>query len=101
METDLKLVRGKDSEEEIMKNCSPEEKLRHFRNVTGFMLEDALKVWADIYSEFEGTVTYGTMITADARKGFKPDCGWPEFLEKMRRLEHYLDHAKRICEGRA
>ncbi len=98
MGTDLRLV---SSEQENQDQASPEEKLRHFRNVTRSMMEESIKVWAELYSEFDGQVTYGTMITADAKKGFKPQCGWPEFLEKMRRLEHYLDHAKRICEGKA
>jgi hypothetical protein len=98
MGTELKLVEGG---EEKREQCSPEDMLRHFRNVTRSMLEDSLRIWGDLYSEFDGRVTYGAMITADAKKGFKPKCGWPEFLEKMRRLEHYLDHAKRICEGKA
>jgi len=98
MERNLRLV---SSEQEKREQASPEEMLRHFRNVTRSMLEDSLTIWGELYSEFEGRVTCGAMITADARKGFKPRCGWPEFLEKMRRLEHYLDHAKRICEGRA
>ncbi len=101
MSTELKLISGKDSEEEKREQASPEVMLRHFRNVTRSMMEDAMGVWSEIYGEFEGTVTYGAMITADAKKGFKPACGWPEFLEKMRRLEHYLDHTKRISEGKA
>jgi len=98
MGTDLRLV---SVEEEEREPASPEEMLRHFRNVTRSMMDESLEIWGDLYSEFEGRVTYGTMITADAKKGFKPECGWPEFLEKMRRLEHCLDHAKRICEGKA
>jgi hypothetical protein len=30
-----------------------------------------------------------------------PECGWPEFLEKMWLLRHYLDYAKRLSEGKA
>jgi hypothetical protein len=98
MGTELKLV---PTAEDSRQQASPDEMLRHFRNVTRSMLEDSLRIWADLYAEFDGRVTYGSMITADAKKGFKPACGWPEFLEKMRRLEHYLDHARRICEGKA
>ncbi len=78
----------------------PETMLRHFRNLSASMAGDALRLWADLYGEFEGTVTHGTMITADAKKGFHPRSGWPEFLEKMRLLSHYLDHLKRLAEGR-
>ena len=101
MGTELRLINGADSEQEMREQPSPEVMLRHFRNVTRSMTENALGVWSEIYGEFEGVVTCGTMITADAKRGFKPACGWPEFLEKMRRLEHYLDHIKRLCEGKA
>ena len=101
MSMELKVITGGEPEKDRREKPSPEVMLRHFRNLTRSMMEDALDVWSEIYGEFEGTVTCGAMITADARKGFKPECGWPEFLEKMRRLEHYLEHAKRICEGRA
>jgi peptide methionine sulfoxide reductase MsrB len=101
MGTELRVIEGGEPEREKREQASPELMLRHFRNVTRSMMEDALSVWSEVYGEFEGTVTCGTMITADAKKGFKPECGWPAFLEKMRRLEHYLDHAKRISEGKA
>jgi len=78
----------------------PEVLLRHFRNVAASMTGEALRLWAEIYGEFDGTVTYGTMITADSKKGFHPRSGWPEFLEKMRLLAHHLDHLKRLAEGR-
>jgi hypothetical protein len=76
----------------------PEEKLRHFRNITGSVLQDALDTWGDIWSELEGTVTHGCMVLPSAEEVFKPECGWPEFLEKMWLLKHYLDYAKRFCE---
>jgi hypothetical protein len=40
------------------------------------------------------------MVTPEAEKGFRPKCGWPEFLEKMWVLRHYLDYAKRYSEGK-
>jgi len=89
------------TQEQMQDSPDPEERLRHFRNVTVCMTEEALRLWAEIYGEFDGTVTYGTMITANAKKGFHPHSGWPEFLEKMRLLERYLDHLKRLAEGRA
>jgi hypothetical protein len=30
-------------------------------------------------------------------KGFVPPCGWPELLEKLWQLKHYLDSIERIC----
>lgn len=75
-------------------------RLRHFQNVTGSVLQNALDSWGDIWQEFQGTVTYGQLVTPEAERGFKPKCGWPEFLEKMWLLKHYLDYAKKFCEGK-
>lgn len=86
---------------EAIASVSPERKLQHFRNVTCSMLSDALKTWSELYGEFEGVASHGAMVTGNVQKGFEPVCGWPEFLEKMWLLHHYLDHAKRISEGRA
>jgi hypothetical protein len=78
----------------------PEEKLRHFRNVSSSVLQDALNTWGDIWEQLQGSVTHGFMVTPEAEQGFQPECGWPEFLEKMWLLRHYLDYAKRFCKGR-
>jgi hypothetical protein len=80
---------------------SPERQHQHVRNVTCSMLSDALKIWSELYGEFEGVVSHGAMVTGNVPNGVVPVRGWPEFLEKMWLLHHYLDHAKRICEGRA
>ena len=77
-----------------------EDPLRHFRNVTGSVLQNALETWRDLWQELQGgTVTPDALATPEAVKGFVPRCGWPEFLEKMGLLEHYLDSAKKFCEG--
>jgi len=86
--------------EHIYKFVLPEAKLRHFRNVTGSVLQDALDTWGEIWDELQGHVTHGFLVTPQAAKGFQPQCGWPEFLEKMWLLKHYLDYAKRFCEGK-
>jgi len=86
---------------EAITPVSPERKHQHVRNVTCSMLGDALKIWSELYGEFEGVVSQGAMVTGNVPNGFVPVRCWPEFLEKMWLLHHYLDHAKRICEGRA
>jgi hypothetical protein len=78
----------------------PEEKFKHFRNVIGAVLEDAQDTWGELWDEFQGEATDGVMVLAKVEEGFKPQCGWPEFLEKMWLLKHYLDHAKRFSEGK-
>jgi hypothetical protein len=88
------------TEEHTHRVVLPEEKLRHFRNVSGSVLQDAQDAWGDIWNQLQGSVTHGFMVRPEAEKGFIPECGWPEFLEKMWELKHYLDYAKRFCEGR-
>jgi len=77
-----------------------EKKLRHFRNVSNSLLQDALETWGDIWDQFQGSLTNGVMIVPEMEKRFEPECGWPEFLEKMWLLRHYIDQTKRICEGK-
>ena len=78
----------------------PEEQLKHFRNVLSSVLQNANDTWADIWNEFQGTVTDKILILPGAEKSlFKPKCGWPEFLEKMWLLKHYIDYAIRFSKG--
>lgn len=80
---------------------SPEVKLRQYRKVTSSVLKNALSVWADIWEELQRSTTSGVMALLEAENGedgFKPSCGWPEFLEKMCLLRHYLDFAKGFSE---
>jgi hypothetical protein len=37
-------------------------------------------------------------VTPAMAEGFKPACGWPEFLEKLWLLKHYLDYIHRFCK---
>jgi hypothetical protein len=77
-----------------------ETEFRHFRNVTSSLLQEALETWAELWAEFQERVTCGVTVLPEAQKGFKPRCGWPEFLEKLWQLKFYLDSAKRFCEQR-
>ena len=101
MSRELKILSGAPEREQgTWKVVSPEEKLRHFRNVNSSLLKDAADTWRDIWCELEGSITEGTLVLPDEGKGLQPKCGWPEFLEKMWLLGHYLDYAKRFCEGK-
>jgi len=79
---------------------SPEMDLRHVRRVTSSLLREALETWAELWEEFQDRVISGAMALPEAQKGFRPRCGWPEFLEKMWQLKFYLDSTKRFCEQR-
>jgi len=77
-----------------------EKQLRHFRNVSNSLLQDALDTWGELWDQFQGSVTNGVMIVPEQEKSFEPECGWPEFLEKMWLLRHYVDQTKRLCDGK-
>ena len=91
---------GKDGEL-LSELCTPEKKLWHLRNVTASVMRDALKVWSDLWEEMKGCVTDGAMVLPEAEKGFKPKCGWNEFMEKMWLLNHYIGYVKKLNEGRS
>lgn len=92
-------VISSDRPDEERKVLLPEGKFKHFRNILGVVLQDTQDTWAELWRELEGEVTHGVMILPSGEKGSQPRCGWPEFLEKMWLLKHYLDYAKRFTEG--
>ena len=72
--------------------------LNHLLKVAGSISQDANKTWAEIWGELKQLTTGGGLIVPEAGKGFVPECGWPEFLEKFWLLKHYLDSIQRICD---
>ncbi|MCU0917761.1 MAG: hypothetical protein MUC88_24840 [Planctomycetes bacterium] len=72
--------------------------LEHLLKVAGSIAQDANQTWAQIWGEFKKLTTGGGMIVPEAKDGFVPACGWPEFLEKFWLLKHYLDSIQRMCE---
>lgn len=76
---------------------TPLAELEHLLKVSGSVSEDANKVWAEMWGEFKQMVTGSGMVVPEAKEGFVPTCGWPEFLEKFWLLKHYLDSIQRIC----
>lgn len=76
----------------------PEEKYRHYQEIIGAVLEDAQKTWGELWQELQGRVVDGVLVLPEAEEGFKPRCGWPEFLEMMWLLKHYIDYARRFSE---
>lgn len=93
MPREFKILSGaNENREASAKLLSAEETLLHVRNVTASLLNDATNTWADIWSELQDV--------SDAHKPFTPPCGWPDFLEKVWLLGHYLGYAKKFCEGK-
>jgi len=98
----LKLIKVMDKSDHIVcQKPLPATELQHFRNVTINVMQDALNVWADIWAQLQGKVVSGVMVLPEAHNGFEPSCGWPEFLEKMWLLRHYLDFTRRFSEANA
>lgn len=77
---------------------SAERALKNFRYVVGSVNDDALKVWADLWKEFQACMTPAGMVLPEMQDGFRPSCGWAEFLEKFWLLKHYLDYTHRLCK---
>jgi len=80
-------------------NRSAESALKNFRYVVASVNGDAQKVWAELWNELRQGVTPGGIVLPKTEEGFTPSCGWPEFLEKMWLLKHYLDYIDRFCEA--
>jgi len=76
---------------------TPLIQLEHLLKVAASVTQDANCAWGDIWGEFKPLVTPGGMVRPEAKDGFVPSCGWPEFLEKLWLLKHYLDSVQRIC----
>jgi hypothetical protein len=82
----------------ISQRPAPATELPHFRNVVGSVMQDALKVWAELWAQLEGRVVSSVAVLPEAKKGFEPSCGWPELLEKMCVIRHYLDFTRRLSQ---
>ena len=76
---------------------SADRALKNFRYIVASVDEDALKAWADLWVQLKDGVTPAGMVLPEMQQGFKPACGWGEFLEKFWLLKHYLDYIHRFC----
>lgn len=82
---------------------SPEQgprALKNFRYVLGSVNEEALKTWADLWMQLQ-PATGDAGLGESPKEGLRPACGWPEFLEKLWLLKHYLDYTHRLCRAAA
>ena len=89
---------GGSNKEPVILPFTPMAELEHLLKVADSVTKDANKVWAEIWEEFKRIVTSSGTILDEAKDGFVPSCGWPEFLEKFWLLKHYLDSVQRICK---
>ena len=75
-------------------------RIRHFRGVAASVLIDAEKVWEEIFRTCQDPRTYEEILEGvEAPTERAPSCGWPEFMEKLHLLGHYVHYTKRLCDG--
>jgi len=98
MPREFTVISGKGDERQDYSIATLDERVFHFRNIVGSVCTDAQDVWAELWREFQGTVTDGHMVLPDAEAGFTPKCGWPEFLEKIWLMKHYIDYVQKLSE---
>jgi hypothetical protein len=85
------------SGQSLQEGRSPDRALKDFCYVVSSVNESARNVWADLWKELEGAATPAGLVMPETQKGFRPSCGWPEFLEKFWLLKHYLDYVHHFC----
>ncbi len=75
-------------------------RMRHFQGVAASVMEQAIQVWEDLLKELEDPRTPEEIIDGvPLSDGALPACGWPEFMEKLHLLGHYIDYTRRLCDG--
>lgn len=76
-------------------------KLRHFRGIAASVMSDAKRLINEMIEECREEERDAMWILEgkEIRQPEIPTCGWQEFREKLNMLEHYIDYAKRLCEG--
>jgi hypothetical protein len=75
-------------------------KLRHFRGVAAGVLNDAQKVWEEIWEACRDPRSCEEILEAPAESTDKmPACGWAELQEKLHLLGHYIEYTRRLCDG--
>jgi len=75
-------------------------RMRHFQGVSASVMDEAQKLLDEIWEQLQDPRTPeeiidGVPLSEDAL----PSCGWPEFMEKLHLLGHYLDYTRRLCDG--
>lgn len=75
-------------------------KLRHFRGVAASVLNDAQKVWEEIWDACRDSRSCEEILEGiEEADGAMPACGWPELREKLHLLGHYIQYTRRLCDG--
>jgi len=92
---------AKDHTEQMKKEVErANAKMRHFRAVAASLMDEALKVWAEIWQAWQDTRTPDEIIDGiDKPATAFPACDRQKLMENLYLLRHYLDYTKRLCDG--
>ncbi len=75
-------------------------RMRHFQGVAASVMEQAQDLMDEICEQLRDPRTPEEIIDGvPLSEDTLPSCGWPEFLEKLHLLGHYLDYTRRLCDG--
>jgi hypothetical protein len=88
------------------RKSSYETDLQDFKNINNSLMQDALRVWSDLWAELDSSRKKASkqdnhldsydLDQSQTGDGFEPSCGCSEFVKKMWVLRSYLDFAKRL-----
>lgn len=67
-------------------------------SVMASVTSDAAKSWDRLWRQLKPCTTENLLVLPSASEGFKPECGWAEFLEEFWLLKHYIDFTGRFCQ---
>jgi hypothetical protein len=93
-----------ENEQIVSQKSSYKNDLQDFKNINNSLMQDALRVWSDLWAELDSSQNHlsradshsDNTLKAQIENGFEPSCGFSEFVKKMWILRSYLDFAKRI-----
>ena len=75
-------------------------RMRHFQGVAASVMREAQELWEEIWVALQDPRTPEEIIDGvPLSEEALPSCGWPEFMEKLHLLGHYLDYTRRLCDG--
>jgi len=71
-----------------------------FAELLGGVMNEARKLCEEMWAACQDDRTCEEIIEGIGEPMNKePACGWAEFMEKLHLLRHYIDYAKRLCDG--
>lgn len=75
-------------------------RMRHFRGVAAVVMNDAHKLWEEIWDALQDSRSYEEILEGIGEpEGCESEDSWAVILEKLHLLGIHIDYARRLCEG--